>query len=394
MSRRKQPSPTKLGSKPPPSKPPGKPAAKKTQNPPLPGALIYAVAERFLHGPSGRQKPWTTSQLSKWLTDAGYPTSREEIYPIIRQAIDRGFLRLTPTRATGLLKPLGEKFPSMPADTRILDVKQANDGKERSPQAVIDSLAEEAADVVVRMIRTVADAKARGGDGQEGVNPAVHIGLGAGGTTQGVAEALARRLASERHLPPLVLHALSSGFDIDRPFDAPIAFFSYFTQINHPVEFVGLFCPAIVEWDDYDRVKGLQGIRQSIERASEIDIVVTSLAQAADDHGLLNTFLNIPGGRRPELAEAGHVGDVLMQPFSAKGPITVNTGIRAVTLFDLDGLVKMARARDKHVVLLAGPCVRCGVSKSEALRPLLQVPELRVCNHLITDFATAEGLLA
>ena len=30
----------------------------------------------------------------------------------------------------------------------------------------------------------------------------------------------------------------------------------------------------------------------------------------------------------------------------------------------------------------------------DRLRPLLQVPELRVCNHLVTDFATADGLLA
>jgi len=381
MSRRNKPSPRNQGTK-----------RSTKERPALPGSLIYGVAERFVSSATDPLGAWSTTKLSKWLSDAGYPRSREAIYPIVRQAISRDFLRLVPTRATGLLKPLRKRFPGLPEDTRILDVKGATGDGERGPQAVIDSLAEEAADVVVDMIRTVADDKARGGAAGGG-DARVHIGLGAGGATQGVAEALARRLASERRLPPLVLHALSSGFDIDRPLDAPIAFFSYFTQINHPVEFVGLFCPAVVKWGDYDRVMGLPGIKGSIERAGEIDIVITSLAQAADAHGLLNTFLDIPGGRRPELEEAGHVGDVLMQPFSATGPITVDTGIRAVTLFDLPELVRMAQTPGKHVVLVAGPCVRCGLSKSEALRPLLRVKSLQVCNHLVTDFATADGLL-
>ena len=59
-------------------------------------------------------------------------------------------------------------------------------------------------------------------------------------------------------------------------------------------------------------------------------------------------------------------------PYSTKAPITVGSGVRAVTLFELADLVAMVRSGDKHVVLIGGPCGECAVSKTEALRPLLE----------------------
>ena len=345
----------------------------------LPGPLIYAVCERFLKKPDPKTgEKWTAHSLAKWLSARGYKTNREQIFPIIRQAIDHGYLELRPPREFVLGSRLSTQFPLMPADTRILDVR---------PPTVVDNLAESAAEVVMGLIQKVGDERTT-------EHQRVHVGFGAGETTCRVAQALALRLRSEAMVPPLTIHALSSGFATSDPLTAPVAFFSYFTGLAHDIEYVGLFSAAVVKWKEYEDFKQLPGIRESFQEAEKLDVIVTSLAQAGDEHGLLNMFLNMEGGSQKGLEEHGHVGDVQWQPYSEKGPLDIDTGIRAVTIFDLQGLVSMASQPKKHVVLVAGPCVRCGESKAKALRPLLSVPELRVCNHLVTDVQTAKQILA
>src|SRR3990172_6653286 len=89
----------------------------------LPGYLIYAVCERFLKKKDPKTgNNWSADNLAGWLTKQGYPTSREQVFPVLRQAIDRGYLNLCPPRADALLRELTQRFPNMPADTRILDV--------------------------------------------------------------------------------------------------------------------------------------------------------------------------------------------------------------------------------------------------------------------------------
>ena len=99
--------------------------------------------------------------------------------------------------------------------------------------------------------------------------------------------------------------------------------------------------------------------------------------------------------RRVLDTEEGRIGDVMYRPFNARGPITRSTGIRAVTLFELDELVEFAAQRDKAVVLVAGPCgnAKCGRSRSDALLPLLEEPSLDVWSHLVTDDVTAVNCL-
>jgi hypothetical protein len=89
----------------------------------------------------------------------------------------------------------------------------------------------------------------------------------------------------------------------------------------------------------------------------------------------------------------GWVGDVQYLPYSTTGPIGVASGVRAVTLFELSELVEMVKSGNKHVVLVGGPCGHCGASKTEALRPLLEEPSLRVWSHLVVDAGTAEKLI-
>ena len=81
------------------------------------------------------------------------------------------------------------------------------------------------------------------------------------------------------------------------------------------------------------------------------------------------------------------------RPYSATGPITEDTDIRAVTLLELEELVAMARRRDKHVVVVAGPCGRCGATRTAAVKPLFLEPELRLWSHFVMDMTTAGELL-
>jgi DNA-binding transcriptional regulator LsrR (DeoR family) len=94
-----------------------------------------------------------------------------------------------------------------------------------------------------------------------------------------------------------------------------------------------------------------------------------------------------------KLVRAGWVGDVLWRPYSTEGPITDNIGIRPVTMFELGGLVRLAGRPDRHVYLVVGPCPQCSNLKTEALRPILTRPGLRICNHLVIDTDTAYSLL-
>jgi hypothetical protein len=358
-------------------------AKKKTR--PLPGHLIYGVAERFIR----REDPatgetWNADTLAQWLTEQGYQRSREQIYPVLREAASRGYLKGSPPHSLGVHGRLQTHYPEMPADTRILDVMAP---------FVVENLAIETADLVFELIESVAEQRGTPRTPRRAASR-VHVGFGAGGTTRRVAERLSRRLASEPQVPPLTIHALSSGFAIDRPLDAPIAFFSFFENLHEPVEFVSLYSSPAVKCSEYEEVKKLPGVKKSFDLARKIDIVVTSLAQADDPHGLLNMYLGTKKGeRRTALRRSGHVGDVQWQPYSHEGPITVSTGHRVVTLFDLPDLVRLAATPRKHVVLVAGPCIECGKVKAGALRPLLLEPNLRVCNHLVTDVRTGRTLL-
>jgi hypothetical protein len=223
----------------------------------------------------------------------------------------------------------------------------------------------------------------------------VHIALGAGRTGLAVARRLGELVASESNFPPLALHALTSGFLVDNPLTAPVTFFRFFDQARIDIEFIGLFAAAFERYETYDAVKDRPGIRESFARAAEVDIVITSLARAEHAHGLLNQVLEKDADTAEQLRRRNWAGDVQFLPFSGDAPLVLKKGLRAVTLFEFDDLVRMANTDDKHVVLVAGPCNsnNCGDRKTEALAPLLAKPHLRVWSHLVTDITTANELL-
>jgi DNA-binding transcriptional regulator LsrR (DeoR family) len=332
--------------------------------------LLISVCERFLRGDK-------VMDIVQWLRDDhDFPMKRENIYPLLREARKRGFLSLLPPPDTYLQQRICDRFDAQKERIHVLRVRG---------YTARDYLAGAAAEVIVKLIHEVGETKER-----------VRIGLGGGGTMLSVARALAPRLRSEGSLPKLGLHAVHSGFDVENPWTAPVSFLGYFDQAAPDIEYVGLFAPAVVGADEYEHVKTLHGVEESFRKADQIDIVVTSLASASDEHGALNRFMNLSEKKRKDLRalrKAGWVGDVAYRPYSNTGPISTAVGIRAVSLFELAELVDMANKPNKHVVLVAAPCGICNEPKGAALRPLLEEASLRLWSHLLMDLTTAQSLL-
>jgi DNA-binding transcriptional regulator LsrR (DeoR family) len=331
---------------------------------------LISVCERFLRGDK-------VMDIVQWLREEHEPAAkRENIYPLLREARKRGYLSILPPPDGYLQQRICDRFDLEKERVEVLRVRG---------DTARDYVANAAAERIVQLIHEVGEAKDR-----------VRIGLGGGGTIMRVARALAPRLRSEGALPKLGLHALSSGFDVANPWTAPVSFLAYFDQAAPDIEYVGLFASAVVEVEEYEHVKTLPGVEESFRKASQIDIVVTSLASASDKHGELNRFMNLGergNGNVKELKKYGWVGDVSYRPYSKTGPITTASGIRAVSLFELEDLVELTHKPNKHVLLVAAPCGTCNEPKAEALRPLLKESSLRLWSHLLMDLTTAQDLL-
>lgn len=366
--------------------------------------LIFAVCERFLRGEKA-------ARIAAWVQrECNRPDFRRtQIYPLLGAAIRKGFFQLFPPVELDMSKQIRQvyKLPHQDPDAvRVVNVRD---------QQTHVHLATAAASLVVRLIERVREQK-RAAKYPEPV--AVHLGLGGGLTTMMVARSLAGALAAERDLPKLVIHTLSSGgFLPTEPLKSPISYFSYFEGLPIEIEYLALFTETVVSIAEFTRVCSNPAVKWVMDQAKEIDIVVTSLAAAADEHGLLRQYLKWlvdSGGLSPDRVQAmeaaGWVGDVQFRPYSATGPIPDVCGVRAVTVLEIPQLVEWANSTifhsagggaggrsvgpQKYVVLVAGPCAQCGALKTEALRPILTEEKLRVFTHLVTDWRTAEQLLA
>jgi hypothetical protein len=371
--------------------------------------LIFAVCDRFLNQLGGqfdstgnggdKERKGAAAAVAEWLKEhyGREDLTRERIYPLFWEAVRRNFLFLQAPREKRLAERLAARYDLSPAkDDAVIHVVNAN--AEDAARHVTSATADLVLDLVDRVIEQ-RKAEARPGEPPK----SVHIGMGAGFATMMVAKRLAERVRTDLDCPPLVLHALSAGgFLVNEPQKAPITYFSYFEDTLPKVEYVGLFSETVVSLkEDYERVKKSPGVRRSFERRSEIDIIVTSLAAAHHEHGLLVKFLShlieeevLKADVFDKMDAAGWMGDVQFRPYTESGPLIEECPVRAVTLFELDEMVEFARADGKYLVLLAGPCGECGAPKVEALRPLVANPHLRLWTHLVTDVQTAQALAA
>jgi len=379
--------------------------------------LVFAACERFLahlhrqfkpqaeHAAQterpaddarpGDDDPESATAIADWLNHEFNRTdiTRERIYPLFWEAARRKFLFLQPPRERDLAKRIAalyhlERFEKSPESIQVVNA--------RGP-GVLTHVAAVGADVVLSLIKQVGRKKRE----RAAKDASVHVGLGGGATAMMVAERLASRIRSDLDCPKLVLHALTAGgFLVDQPTEAPVTYFSYFHDVLNEPEYVGLFSATVVPSGQYEQVIANPGVRESFDRADEIDIVITSFASADDPHGLLKKYLQhlIEKGELDkkvlhDMEASGWVGDVQFRPYSVEGPMDDACPVRAVTLFQPSALVERVQQPDKHVVLLAGPCHECGRAKTTALVPLLKQPALRLWTHLVTDLKTAHELV-
>lgn len=368
--------------------------------------LVFAVCNRFLEQLGAQLDPHKTEALdgekrggaaaiAEWIraTFGRDDLTRERIYPLFWEAARRNFLLLQPPRGFDFARRIADRY----GITRSQQDEETVQVVNVRGTAASAHVASAGADLLLSLIKRVGQKKREGG----AADPSVHIGMGGGFSAMMVAKRLAERIYSDLHCPPLVLHALSGGgFLVDEPKKAPISYFAFFDDSLVDVKFVALFSATVVPSGQYEQVISSPGVHESFLRAEEIDIVVTSFAEAGHRHGLLNQYLKHlieMGELRPEdldrMKAAGWIGDVQFRPYAPTGPILEECPVKAVTLFELSDMVARVRMEDKYVVLLAGPCGECAESKTQALLPLLTEPKLRLWSHLVTDVQTASELL-
>jgi hypothetical protein len=371
-------------------------AKRGTRQPAPSNDLIFAACEQFL------QQGRTTSQIAEWLNGRGYACSREQVYPLIRLGLKRGFVQLVAPSHKALGSRIEQQFA-------LGDVTVVNVDGEAAFEHVTSAAAERAWDLIEAVRdkkaseKRLRQSKTSGRRGRPRKISAedieVHVGLASGRSMLSTARALADRIQAERDAPKLVLHALSPGFDPSCSETAAVSLLALFHGDPGRIERIGLFAEAFTSAGHYSKIKDRHGVRESFEAAAggAIDIVITSLSSSDDVHSTLREYF----GQAPEdlrspgvevLEENGWIGDILFRPYNEERPITAETAMRAISVLEIEDLIKMVR-QNKHVLLVATPCRDCGMSKVSALRPLLTSPDLKVANHLVLDARSAEELL-
>ena len=344
--------------------------------------LLYEVCDRFL---KGEKVHAIADHLNHELKtkDTTEEITREQVYRFLDVARDARYFWLRPPLEVHLRQRLADRYRLDGRHISVVPVRGAS---------TLNQVALEAAWLTLDLIKDVARHKASQAGRDRSPEP-VHLGLGAGFSTRAVVQHLVGLLRTEERCPALTIHALSAGFPGEQPSVAPVAFFGLFDTLDLGMRYVGLFAAPVVRTRDYPAIKEDPDFKETFDAASQIDIVISSLASAADEHGTLNAYLRQAPRDAALLRRAGWIGDLHYRPYSSTRPLLVNTERRAVTLFELADLAALAKTPHRHVVVLSAPCGRCGRTRNDAIRPLLDAPDLRVWTKLIIDVTTAEDLL-
>jgi len=339
-------------------------------------ALVFRVAQLFI-GPGGESRSPTdiADQVTREFNR--HPAlSRERIYPLITEAVQRGFLRLVPPVSQQLADKLTTRYPSLQSSIlRVVETASPQDNA---------NVATAAAQLALDHLGEITKHK----KGQP-----VGLGLGPGRATLDFCRAFGTLLRECPDPAKLKFVAISAGCPANAPEYASISFFNLFPpHVVHSK--VGLFAETLVPQKDFETIKGRTGVKEAFEARDSIDLVVTSMGDAQDKDDLLCMFLEQSGADLASLRAAGWIGNVQYRPYTTRGPVKEKPNdLRAVTLYELEDLVRVADQKNKHVILLARQCGLCGRTHADALRPLLTNPALKVFSTLVMDAATARELL-
>lgn len=331
--------------------------------------VIAAVCNFFVKGLEIRQ---IVEKMAKEYPEVSL--TREAIYPMLRKAARRDWLRFQPPRNLGWSKRLEDENPWL-----------------QSVQVVHTTAARHVAQVGAESLLRLIQGYRRDLGRRE-----VHIGFSGGHTTRALAHEFAKLLLeSTDHAPDrLVIHAMAAGFDPRDPTTDPNTFCSYFAngRLNEvEVGFRGFAATAMVKTEDIRALRDQPGIQEAFAAVREIDIIVASGSSWLDEHSALRVLMERSPESKRILEEEGCVADVLWQPISADGPIERATSVRALTLVELSELPGLIQ-QGKHVLLTLGPCGLCHTPKGRLLASLLK-QRRPLMTDLVVDTRTVAQML-
>jgi len=334
--------------------------------------LLFRVAELFLKGKKAADIANQINQEQKPKS----PLTRESIYPLLEKAREAGFIRLVPPIEQTLAGQLAAKFGCDVESLLVVNVEGQHSG---------EYVAAAAAELVLGFIKEIVHHS-----GQP-----VSLGLGPGRATLDFSKHLSAMVHSDPDAFKLRLVAIGAGCYAFSPQYSSISFFNLFpgTVVD---QCIGLFAETLIPAREYtETFKSRSGIREAFAARGAIDIIINSMGDIDDPHDLLRTFLEQSSVDIEQLKASGCRGNVQYRPYSEAGPLREQgEELRAVTLYELDDFVQIAEKKRKHVVLIARQCGLCGMTRANALRPLLTNPKLRVWSELVIDVPTAKDLLA
>lgn len=295
----------------------------------VPDHLLLRACEMLAKGESA-------SRIAEHVsTELGADFTREQVYPLLRKAWEKKLLFFAPSINQSLATKLASHYGlQVAADSQsasdgptgdaplieVLNVKSPATVDDLKGPSVVEHLAVRAAELAHDLIWKI----------WKRTEKPVHVGWGAGRTTWLVAQRLSSLLKAEPHRPQMVLHALTGGWDPHNPRDFPAAHFASFVDDDSPfAEFVNLSAPPLVDHDQSKAFEKLDQVEESRRRASELEIVITSLGNREDSHCLFSKAMNADTAQRQRLKDAGWVGDVQFRPYSATGPLKISGGLRA-----------------------------------------------------------------
>jgi DNA-binding transcriptional regulator LsrR (DeoR family) len=343
-------------------------------------ALLYRAAELlFAERGQGRARLGMKEIAERLQKEFGkdLKITRETIYPLVEEAARQHLVRLVPPVELALRQQLVARFPGLAEDeVEVVETTGPDDNEKVAALA-----AEKALAALVRI------AKTKPGE-------AVGIGLGPGRATLEFCRYLGPRLQMHDQALKLLLVAITAGCPATMLENAPISFLNLFPEHLVQRRKFGLFAETLVRVGAFKGLAGHTGVKEAFAAKKAIDLVVTAMGDFHDPHDLLCMFLKDSGQDLAALRKRGWVGNVQYRPFTANGPAHERPrDWRAVTVFELEDLVKLAEKRSKEVILMARQCGMCDRTRAEALRPLLTNPKLKVFSTLILDAATARELL-
>lgn len=213
---------------------------------------------------------------------------------------------------------------------------------------------------------------------------------------------------------------LMAGFDPE-PHINPISFLATMLRNDHLARRGSLvvfnamsFLPLGDRGRTLSEILPLRQVRE-YWKAHKFDIILTAGSSIGDEHSAFRRYYrrDQPDPADPEriaalLARKGVRGDFLSLPITDDGYFNMTDlkrhpgderdaadaaelNYRPMTLLDYDELAThVAEGRD--LILILGPCGKCGADKSEIADAVLR-QQRRVINHLVIDQATAKALL-